>query len=623
MFKGFKPVSPQTDFPKLERELLDKWYESGIIEKYLHRNDSASEKFSFLDGPITANNPMGVHHAWGRTYKDLWQRFFNMRGFKQRFQNGFDEQGLWVEVEVEKELGLKNKKDIENLVQGDKFKSLEKFINLCKERVKKYSAVQTEQSKRLGYFMDWENSYHTSSDKNNYSIWNFIKVVNDKGWLYKGYDSVPWCPRCGTAISQHEILTEEYKELTHESVYFKLPIEGRENEYLLAWTTTPWTIQGNVAVAVNEDEEYVAVPIQAGKVWVMRKALDRLIQDGVLNDKGNQGDRGRKGNELVGWEYEGPFDQLDGVKKSLGEYKHRVVAGDPQVLPVSSEEGTGLVHVAPGAGTEDFQLGKKLDLPVVELIDEQAYYLGNLGEFSEKNAKLDPQLIIDYLKNHEGGKFLLTAKNYTHRYPTCWRCKTELVWRVVDEWYIAMDKPSNSKKGEKTFREQMMEVAKKIHWMPEWGLDRELDWLKNMHDWLISKKRYWGLALPVWECKKCGNFEVIGNKEELKEKAVEGWEKFEGNSPHRPWVDEIKIQCSKCSELVSRIPDVGNPWLDAGIVPFSTMPEDFFPADFVTEGFPGQFKNWFYSLIAMSTALRNENPFKNLLGFANVVDEKD
>jgi isoleucyl-tRNA synthetase len=250
-----KPVESQVDFPALERELLEYWYTQGIVEKYLHRNDDSEEKFSFLDGPITANNPMGVHHAWGRSYKDLWQRYWNMRGKKERFQNGFDEQGLWVEVEVEKELGLKNKKDIENLVPGDKFASLEKFVNLCKERVKKFSGIQTEQSKRLGYFMDWENSYHTSSDTNNYSIWHFLKVVHDKGWLYKGHDSVPWCPRCGTAISQHEILTEEYKELTHTSIYFKLPLlGGNENEYLLVWTTTPWTIPANVAVAVDKDK---------------------------------------------------------------------------------------------------------------------------------------------------------------------------------------------------------------------------------------------------------------------------------------------------------------------------------------------------------------------------------
>lgn len=605
----FKPVLSQVDFPSLERELLDYWYKQGIVEKYLNKNNSSEKKFSFLDGPITANNPMGVHHAWGRTYKDLWQRFFNMKGYKQRFQNGFDEQGLWVEVEVEKELGLHSKKDIENLVPGDRFKSLEKFINLCKDRVKKYSAIQTDQSKRLGYFMDWDNSYHTSADENNYAIWNFIKVVNEKGWLYKGYDSVPWCPRCGTAISQHEILTEDYKEIVHESVYFKLSIKGREKEYLVVWTTTPWTIPANVAVAVDSKKTYLRIKQDDEFIYLVEGRAK------VLGYKGQK----VSGKDLVGLEYDAPFDHLPRVSKALGEYIHRVVETDDLILPISEEEGTGLVHVAPGAGTEDFKLGTKLGLPVIELIDEQANYLDEMEEFSGQNAKKHPELIIDFLEDKEEGRFLLTTERIKHRYPMCWRCKTELVWRVVDEWYIEMDRDD---KSGKTYREQMMEVAKKINWIPNWGLDRELDWLKNMHDWLISKKRYWGLSLPIWLCAKCGNFEVIGSKEELKEKAVEGWEEFDGHTPHRPWIDAIKIKCSKCDEIASRIPDVGNPWLDAGIVPFSTMPKSWFPADFVTESFPGQFKNWFYSLIAMGTAISGENPLKNLLGFASLLDEK-
>ena len=218
----FKPVDPKQDFVAMEKRLLENWYKEGIVKKYLEKNKNSKKKFSFLDGPITANNPMGVHHAWGRTYKDLWQRFYNMQGAKQRFQNGFDEQGLWVEVEVEKELGFKNKKDIEKF-------GIDKFVNLCKERVKKYSKIQTEQSKRLGYFMDWDNSYHTSSDENNYAIWNFLKVCHQKGYLYKGRDSVPWCPRCGTAISQHEILTEEYQEITHKAVYVKYRVKSQES----------------------------------------------------------------------------------------------------------------------------------------------------------------------------------------------------------------------------------------------------------------------------------------------------------------------------------------------------------------------------------------------------------
>src|SRR3989338_4893747 len=251
----FKPVDIKVDFAAKEREILSYWENNKIVKKYLQRNTQAYKQFSFLDGPITANNPMGVHHAWGRTYKDLWQRYFNMKGFAQRFQNGFDCQGLWVEVEVEKDLNLTNKKEIENLVPGDKKKSIAKFVELCKKRVLKYSRIQTEQSKRLGYFMDWNNSYYTMSDENNYMIWHFLKTCADHNLIYKGHDSVPWCPRCGTAISQHEMLTEDYKELTHESIYFKLPIVGRHDEYLLVWTTTPWTIPANVSVAVNEQEE--------------------------------------------------------------------------------------------------------------------------------------------------------------------------------------------------------------------------------------------------------------------------------------------------------------------------------------------------------------------------------
>jgi isoleucyl-tRNA synthetase len=599
-----KPVDPKQSFVEMEKKLLDYWYSKGIVEKYLRRNQKAKKKFSFLDGPITANNPMGVHHAWGRTYKDLWQRFYNMQGFSERFQNGFDEQGLWVEVEVEKELGFKNKKDIEKF-------GIDKFVNLCKERVRKFSQIQTEQSKRLGYFMNWGNSYHTSSDENNYAIWNFIKVCYQKGYLYKGRDSVPWCPRCGTAISQHEILTEEYKEITHETVFFKLPIRNKPNEYLLAWTTTPWTIPANVAVAVNPKEYYVSFKENNELFWVMENRLQVL-------EKGDPVER-KRGRDLIGWEYDAPFDDIGLVKETLGNYIHRVVDGSSIV---TETEGTGLLHVAPGAGAEDFQLGLKEKLPVIAPIEEDASYVSTMGIFAGKNAKSNPEIIIDHLKSKEKGKFLYATEKYKHRYPTCWRCKTELVWRVVDEWYIAMDKKDPDDKKGRTLRAEMIDVAKKINWIPKFGLDRELDWLKNMHDWLISKKRYWGLALPIWECNACGNFDVIGSKEELGEKATEGWDKFEGNSPHRPWIDNVKIKCAKCGQISSRIPDVGNPWLDAGIVPFSTMPKDWFPADFITESFPGQFKNWFYSLIAMSTVLKNENPFKTVLGFATLLDEK-
>lgn len=653
----FKPVSPKIDFPEMERDRLKKWYEEGIVEKYLHRNDTSDKRFSFLDGPITANNPMGVHHGWGRTYKDLWQRFYNMRGYKQRFQNGFDCQGLWVEVEVEKELGVHNKKDIENLVPGDKKKSIAKFVQLCKERVLKFSKMQTEQSKRLGYFMDWNNSYFTMSDENNYMIWYFLKTCYEKGWIYKGKDSVPWCPRCETAISQHEMLTEDYKEITHETVFFRLHIQtkGWAQTSLLAWTTTPWTIPANVAIGINTKFTY--------GIWENKKTKERIIfidkdenggtphrqlknrelpiSEYIFNKLDPENGEYEKvkevsGKELLGLVYAGPFDDLPIVKEAQKEKPksfHKVV--DASAI-VTSGEGTGILHVAPGAGKEDFDLGKKEHMPIISPIDDTATYIAGMNEFSEKNAKKHPELIIDYLKSLDGGKFLLKTMPYTHRYPACWRCKAELVWKIADEWYIAMDKPEKGKG--KTLRQQMIETAKMIEWHPSFGLERELDWLKNMHDWLISKKnRYWGLALPIYECAKCGHFEVIGSKEELEEKTVSGWKEFHKHSPHKPYIDDVTIKCTKCGEEVPRVDDVGNVWLDAGIVPFSTYIdpkrgtlsytkdktywEQWFPVDFITESFPGQFKNWFYSMIAMSTVLEKKNPFKTIMGYGSMLAE--
>lgn len=629
----FEPVDLKVDFPEMERKLLAKWYKSGLVKKYLSRNRDSKKYFSFLDGPITANNPMGVHHAWGRTYKDLWQRFKNMQGYKERFQNGFDAQGLWVEVEVEKELGFKNKRDIEKF-------GVAKFVQLCKDRVKKYSEIQTEQSKRLGYFMDWDNSYYTLSDDNNYMIWHFLKVAYENGWIYKGADSVPWCPRCETAISQHEMLTEDYKELTHESVYLAFPIIGKNDEYLLVWTTTPWTVPANIAIAVDVDLEYALVQKDKYKYWIAREAVARVFAGEKIKEL-----KVVRGEKLVGLKYKGAFDDLPKVKEVMvgkNDKFHIVVATDNLILPVTTTEGTGMVHTAVSAGSEDFKLGKKIGLPMIPIINDDASYMEGLGIFSGANAKKHPEIILDYLRDldSKGEHFYYKVEKYTHRYPACWRCKTELVWKVTDEWYISMDR------GEPTLRQRMIDVAQKINWIPGFGLDRELDWLSHMHDWLISKKnRYWGLALPIWECKKCGHFEVIGSKEELKEKAVEGWKEFDGESPHKPQIDAVKIKCSKCGQVVSRIEPVGNPWLDAGIVAFSTISENnkaanfsptktkplyesnkeiwanWIPADFITESFPGQFKNWFYALIAMSTVLENKAPMKTVLGFGTMVDE--
>jgi len=611
--KPFQDVPSHPDFVAMEKKLLKNWYSKGIVKQYLKKNSKAKKKFSFLDGPITANNPMGVHHARGRTYKDLWQRYFTMKGYKQRYQNGFDCQGLWIEVEVEKELGFKSKKDIEKY-------GVAKFVNKCKERVNKFAAVQTDQSKRLAMWMDWSNSYFTMSDDNNYAIWNFIKTCHQRNWIYKGHDSVPWCPRCETAISQHEMLTEDYQAVTHEAIYFTLPLINRDNEYLLVWTTTPWTIPANIAVAVDNSFDYSLVQTKSGKkYWLLKK----LVKS-VLGDEAGKTLKTVKGKDLVGLKYHAAFDNLPVVKQTAHENPsnfHTIIPTDKLIMPISESEGTGMVHTAVSAGSEDFKLGKKLGLPMIPTIKDNAEYFNGFGPLSHKNAKKHPTLIFDYLKK-KSGHWIYKIHSFSHRYPACWRCKTELVWKVTDEWYIAMDRPDPTDSKKRTLRQQLKQITKQIKWIPDFGLDRELDWLNNMHDWLISKKnRFWGLCLPIYECNKCGHFEVIGSKKELKTKAVKGWDKFSGHTPHKPWLDYVKINCSKCNQEVSRVEPVGNPWLDAGIISISTMPEGWFPADFITECFPGQFKNWFYSLIVMATVLKKAPPFKTVLGFESVVGE--
>ena len=668
----FQPVPNQVDFVKQEHEVLDFWKHTDAFRK-LQAKNKGHARFSFVDGPITANNPMGAHHAWGRTYKDVFQRYKAMRGFDQRWQNGFDCQGLWVEVEVEKEQGFKTKRDIETY-------GLANFVNLCKQRVLEYSAVQTEQSIRLGYWMDWNDtdflrylktkmaedpaqvitvdgpngavtdtveqivgrlglpelggSYFTFSNENNYSIWTALKQCHENGWIYKGTDVMPWCARCGTGISQHEIATEGYQELTHPSVFLCFPLRNRPGEDLLVWTTTPWTLSSNVAAAVHPDLPYVlveqgpALPIPSGakeghRFWLSKRALDNALQGSytILDEK--------PGSELEGWTYDGPFDELPAQQASGAVEAHRVVLWDE----ISEAEGTGIVHMAPGCGAEDYALGRKLGLPAIAPLNDAGIFLDGFDWLTGMNVHETAQPIFDNLK--EKG-ILYRLQDYTHRYPVCWRCQDELVFRLVNEWFIGMGEPLDKPYEQVTedekadrLRYQIMEAVQDTRWIPDFGFDREMDWLRNMHDWMISKKRYWGLALPIWECHECGWFDVIGSKEELKARAVAGWEEFEGHPPHRPYVDAVKIRCENCGATVSRIPDVGNPWLDAGIVAYSTLgyrtdPDywrRWFPADLITESFPGQFRNWFYSMLAMSTIMERKAPFRTVQTYATLFAE--
>ena len=644
---SIKKVNTKVDFIAKEHDVLKFWEENDIFNKQRESN-KGNPKWSFIDGPITANNPMGVHHAWGRTLKDIYNRYKAMDGHELRYQNGFDCQGLWVEVEVEKEMGVKSKREVEEI-------GIEKFVNMCKERVRKYSAVQTEQSKRLGYWMDWDNSYYTMSDENNYTIWSFLKKLWTEGKVYRGTDVVPWSGRSGTSYSQMEII-EGRKLVAHKSVFVRFPIKGRENEYLLVWTTTPWTLTSNVVVGVNVNLDYIKLKAQDGSIYYFAKEnlefkrLEKQFKEKkqwiegvpklktiaqIFKERGGYEECCTiKGADMVGWEYEGPFDDLEAqhepggypvVNESLEEEGvtsanlHRVV--DPGKDSIGNDivvagEGTGIVHMAPGCGDIDHRIGKKLGLVDIAPLDNESKFIDKFGWLTGKVAteKSTAEAIITDLK--ERG-FLVHVEDYPHVYPHCWRSGDELVFRLVDEWYINMD-----------WRGKIKKIVDDINWIPAWGQDREHEWLDNMGDWMISKKRFWGLALPIWTFED-GSFFVVGSKVELRELAVEGWDEFQGNSPHRPWIDKVKIKHPETGLIGTRIKDVGNPWLDAGIVPFSTLKyntdreywKEWFPGDFVTECFPGQFRNWFYSLLAMAAELEGQAPFKTLLGHAMVKDE--
>ena len=467
---------------------------------------------------------MGVHHAWGRTLKDVFQRYKALRGYDQRYQNGFDCQGLHVEVEVERSLGLNSKRDIEAY-------GLAEFADRCKERVAQFAELITEQSRRLGMWMDWPNSYYTFSDTNIEYIWRFLKSVHERGWLYKGHRSTQWCPRCGTSLSHHEQAGEEnYREVDHPSLHVRFPLKGREGGALIVWTTTPWTLPANVAAAVKPDAEYG-----------LRDGGWRMVEEG--------GDYERivGGAELVGLEYEGPFDDLQPQQGIV----HRVIPWDD----VSLTEGTGIVHIAPGAGTEDFDLSRVHDLPVLVPIDEEGRMLPEYGPLAGLSTDEVEQPVIESLR--ERG-LLVDAGRIVHRYPICWRCKTPLLFRVVDDWFISAAE----------IRQPLFEANATVEWTPGFYSKRMDDWLRNMGDWNISRKRYFGLPLPFYPCD-CGHLNVIGSRDELEERATAGLDGL--RELHRPWIDEVPIRCEQCEREVRRIPEVGDAWLDAGIVPFSTL----------------------------------------------------
>ena len=601
----FKPLPDKPDNNALELELLETWEREGTFERLRERN-RGGPKWSFVDGPVTANKSLAVHTAWGRTLKDVFQRYKGLKGFDQRYQNGFDCQGLWIEVGVERSLGLNSKQEIEEF-------GLEEFARRCREVVVRSSEDLTRGSKRLGQWMDWGNDYFTFSDTNIEYIWRFLKIINERGWLYMGHRATEWCPRCGTSLSQHELTQSGvYQDRTDPSLYVRFPLLDHPGESVVIWTTTPWTLPANVAAAVNPEADY---GLRVNGEWV---AVARYPEDTFTQTV--------KGSELVGRRYEGPFDTLEPGKA----VEHRVVPWDE----VSLDDGTGIVHIAPGCGGEDFELGKSLGLPIIAPVDEAGHFYDTFGWLHGMSTAEVADQIIGNLA--ERG-FLVESALHEHRYPHCWRCDTPLIFRLSDDWFIGVDK----------VRDDLLAANAGVEWVPAYMGKRMDDWLRNMGDWNISRRRYYGLPLPIYPCS-CGHTTVIGSKAELAERALGGMDQLE--ELRRPWIDRVQISCEKCGEAVTRIPEVGDVWLDAGIVPFSTLGwqnptwqeggyatgasrdlsgadlpdnsywEEWFPADWVSE-MREQIRLWFYSQLFMSVALVGKAPFKRVLGYEKMLDE--
>lgn len=583
--------SANPDFIANEHAVMKFWEDNKCFDKLVEQNKDG-ERFRFLDGPITANNAMGIHHAWGRTLKDVNIRYNAMLGKSCQYQNGFDAQGLWVEVEAEKEIGIKDKRGI--LEYG-----MDKFTEKCMDRVRKYSGVITEQSKRLGQWMDWENSYFTNTDLNITSIWHFLKVCHEKGYLVKSHRPMPWCPRCGTSLSEHE-MSGSYKDVKHTSIYGKLSIKGT-NDKLTVWTTTPWTLTSNVALAVNPEIDYVRVKVKSDEknLIIGKSAIGKLKGDiiEVLDEF--------KGSELVGKEYETVFPEF-----KVQNFTHRIVAWED----VDATEGTGVVHIAPGCGAEDFELGKRENLPQICPIDDSGIIIDGFGELTGKSTSEARDIVIRIMTERNT---LYKTEVIEHSYPHCWRCKHEVVFKLVDEWSIATAE----------LKPALIAAANTVHWEPDYAGKRMVDWLNNMGDWNISRKRFYGLPLPFYPCKECGHLTVVGSTDELKALSENG--NLDGVPHlHRPYIDKIKIRCPKCGKLVERVPEVGDCWLDAGITPFSTK-KYFSDKEYFKQNFPNelviemkeQIRLWFYSQLFMSVVLTGKAPYEKVVTYSSVIQE--
>lgn len=574
--------------PKMEEEILQYWDEHDIFKKSIEKRKNG-KKFIFLEGPPTANGLPHPGHVLTRTIKDVILRYKTMKGYYVERRAGWDTHGLPVEIEVEKMLGIKNKQELEKY-------GIEKFNEKCRKSVFKYEEAWKEMTKRVGFWIDMENPYITLDNKYIESVWWSLKKAWEKGLLYHGYRVTPYCPRCGTTLSSHEV-AQGYKEVEDPSIFVRFKVKGKD-EYFIAWTTTPWTLISNAALAVHPDEWYVKIKYNGNIFILAEKRAKELMKNYSIIDK-------FRGKELEGIEYEPLYQYVKPDKKCW----YVVTANF-----VTMEEGTGIVHIAPAFGEDDYEVGLKYGLPIIQLVDLRGRFVKEVKKWAGKFVKDADEEIINDLK--ERG-LLEGVQKYKHQYPFCWRCDTPLLYYAIESWFIGMSK----------LRKELVKNNEKVNWYPEnikYG--RFGEFIKEARDWALSRKRYWGTPLPIWKCDKCGKEICIGSIEELKSMAK--------NMPpeidlHRPAIDKIVLKCPHCGGDMRRVNEVIDAWYDSGSASFAQWHYPFenekkfnenFPADFICEAID-QTRGWFYSLLAISTMIFDKPPYKNVLTLGLILDK--
>ena len=598
----YSKVNTDMNFVEREKEVEEFWKEDNTFKKSMEQREGCPT-YTFYDGPPTANGKPHIGHVLTRVIKDMIPRYRTMKGYYVPRKAGWDTHGLPVELEVEKLLGLDGKEQIEQY-------GLDPFITKCKESVWKYKGMWEDFSGTVGFWADMDNPYVTYDDNFIESEWWALKTIWDKGLLYKGFKIVPYCPRCGTPLSSHEV-AQGYKDVKERSAVVRFKVKG-EDAYILAWTTTPWTLPSNVALCVNPNEEYAKVKAADGYVYYMASAL----LDTVLGKLAKDGEAAYevletyKGKDLEGKEYEALYQCAADLAAKQHKKGHYVVCD----TYVTLTDGTGVVHIAPAFGEDDAQVGRKYDRPFVQFVDEKGDMTKETPFAGLFVKKADPEV----LKDLDAKGLLFDAPKFEHSYPHCWRCDTPLIYYARESWFIKMT----------AVRDDLVRNNETVNWIPQSiGKGRFGNWLENIQDWGVSRNRYWGTPLNVWQCEDCGHQEAIGSREQLKE--MSGNEKALTVELHRPYIDEITCTCPKCGKTMKRVPEVIDCWFDSGAMPFAQHHYPFENKDLFEQQFPAQFiseavdqtRGWFYSLMAESTLLFNKSPYENVIVLGHVQDE--